>query len=95
VRRLLLLNAHALDLLTLLWAVSLYGSVQLEVNPLMRLAYATAGTGGIVVAKSAGVGFFVWAVGQRRRSLLTFGIVLGLIGALANLVAIGIIRGAL
>jgi hypothetical protein len=94
VRRLLLLNAHGLDALTFLWALSLYGGAQLESNPVMRLVYATAGTGGIVVAKAAGVGIFAWA-GQRWRGLLTFGIVIGLVGALANLVAIGIFRGAL
>ncbi len=92
--RLLLWNAQLLDLLTLLWAVSLYGGAELEANPLMRLVYATAGTSGVVVAKVSAVGIFAWA-GQRWRTLLTFGIVLGLIGALVNLVAIGIIRGAL
>jgi hypothetical protein len=93
-RRLLLWNAQLLDLLTLLWAANLYGGLLGESNPAMRLVYATAGTGGIVVAKVAGVGIFAWA-GQRWRNLLTFGIVLGLVGALANLVAIGIFRGAL
>jgi hypothetical protein len=94
VRRLLLLNAHGLDALTFLWALNLYGNAQLESNPVMRLVYATAGTGGIVVAKAAGVGIFAWA-GQRWRGLLTFGIFVGLMGTLANLVAIGIFRGAL
>jgi len=89
-RRLLLFNAHGLDLLTLLWALSLYGSIQLEANPLMRLAYEIAGVGGIVVAKSVAVTFFAWAVGQHRRSLLTFGIVLGLVGAVVNVAAVGI-----
>jgi hypothetical protein len=92
-RRLLLLNAHGLDLLTLLWAVSLYGGVQLESNPWMRLVYGIAGSGGIVVTKAAGVSIFAWA-GQRRQALLTFGIFVGLVGAAANVVAIGLIRGA-
>jgi hypothetical protein len=93
-RRLIFLNAQALDLLTLLWAANLYGGLQGESNPAMRLVYATAGTGGIVVAKVAGVSIFAWA-GQRWRSLLTFGIFVGLVGALANLVAVGLIQGAL
>lgn len=93
-RRLLLLNAHAVDALTFLWAMSLYGGASLESNPFMRLVYATAGAGGIVVAKAAGVSIFAWA-GQRRQALLTFGIFVGLIGALANVVAVGLYRGAL
>jgi hypothetical protein len=94
VRLLLLLNAHGLDALTFLWALNLYGGAQLESNPFMRLVYATAGTSGIVVTKAAGVGIFAWA-GQRWRGLLTFGIFVGLLGAIANLVAIGLIQGAL
>ena len=92
-RRLLLLNAHGLDLLTLLWALSL-GGIGGEANPVIRSLFVTSGPLGIVAIKSAGVGVFAWKAASRR-TLLTFGIWLGIVGALANVVSIGLIRGAL
>jgi hypothetical protein len=92
-RRLLLLDAQGLDLLTFLWAVSVFGLA--ESNSSMKALYVTTGVLGIVVAKGIAAGLFGW-FGHRwehrygKRTFLTFGIWLGLVGAATNVAAVGI-----
>jgi hypothetical protein len=83
-RSLLLLNAHALDLATLLPLVTAYGAVG-EANPVVRLVYGLAGTAGIVALKATGTALLLLT--RRWRVLSTLAIVVGMLGALTNAVA--------
>jgi len=84
-RRLLFLNAQALDVLTFLWAVSAFGFSG-ESNPLMRDLYQAGGMGGVIAVRSLAVTAYASWV-PRWRTAFTFGIWLGLVGATTNLAA--------
>jgi hypothetical protein len=90
-RRLLLLNAHGLDLLTTLWAIAAMG-IGGEANPAVRAVYVLGGPPAVALVKVAGVGVFA-RFGQRHRTLFTFGIWIGLTGALLNALSLGIYHG--
>ena len=87
-RRLLFLNAHALDVLTFLWAVSAFG-LSGESNPLMRDLYQAGGLGGIIAVRSVAIAAYARWI-PRWRTAFTFGIWLGLIGAASNLAALAL-----
>lgn len=87
-RLLLFLNAHALDVLTFLWAASLW-SIAGESNAVMRELWAIGGAGAIILARGTAVGLWAWRMPRHRRSF-TFGIWIGLVGALSNATAIAL-----
>jgi hypothetical protein len=95
-RRLLLFDAQGLDLLTFLLAASQV-AVSGESNVVMRGVAGSVGIGGLILAKGLAVALFGWfgtrwEARYQRNFFLTFGIWIGLVGALANVTAI---KGAL
>ncbi|HET6380181.1 MAG TPA: hypothetical protein VFH63_03990 [candidate division Zixibacteria bacterium] len=79
---LLVLNAHALDLLTMLAG----GGLHLESNPVARGVLATSGWLGLVTLKASGAVLLVrLSRGNPRR--LALAVLAGLLGALANAVS--------
>jgi hypothetical protein len=98
-RRLLLFDAQGLDLLTFLLAANLV-AVSGESNVVMRGVAGSVGIGGLIVAKGLAAVLFGWfgtrwEARYQRHSFLTFGIWVGLVGSLGNVVSIGVLRGAL
>jgi hypothetical protein len=88
----LILIAHALDLLTFIPAVGMYG-IGGEGNPLARFAYDTAGLPGVMALKVTGVALALWmlaGVTDSPAKGIAIAIVaaFGFLGAASNLYAI-------
>jgi len=88
-RPLLVANAHGLDLLTFLMALSLFG-IGGEANGFMRTAYASAGLLGVVALKASGTAALAF-LAQIRGWALVPAAGAGLLGASVNLLAIGVL----
>ena len=88
---LLILNAQAMDLLTLLIVAGSAG-IAGEANPVARYAYAIAGTGGIVALKAGGAGLMAWIVGASQLRLV-LAVLAGLAGTMVNVIAWRMVGG--
>jgi hypothetical protein len=86
--RLSILLAQLSDLLTFICVASVL-PIALEVNPLARAAYVTAGVAGVVALKGIGTAVLLVLVPRSRWPRPMFGITVtvGLVGALSNTIA--------
>jgi hypothetical protein len=81
--------SHGMDLITYLWAASLFDASWAESNPIQGAIFAALGLGGVVLVKTAGVYLMTYLVVHRpRRKYLIPAVMAGLIGVLANMLTI-------